>query len=211
MFVFLSRKFVQRIVFSMLCLAGSALVNGQTTLLTFDELPFQSVNGLTFSDVSFGFTIDGSESPEAFYNSFGPGSLTYVSDPSLTGDASGELTLEFQAPVTEFEFGIAVNSAAPLTDAVKVDLLSIESTTSSTSFVDLMQNAGNLSFSESRFSYVGEPIDRAVISFPSLTGSFAFDNLTFTAVPEPSFGLAFGLSALVCTFTASRRNRKRAA
>src|SRR3990172_3460747 len=68
------------------------------TTLTFDEIPFQSVDGLVHAGVSFDFKIGGVDSTEAFYNSFGPGTLTFVDDPSLTGDSTGVLTLDFVVP-----------------------------------------------------------------------------------------------------------------
>src|SRR5262249_7821398 len=46
--------------------------------LTFDELPFQPVNGLTYQGVTFGFTINGVASTDAHYHGSGPGQLKYV-------------------------------------------------------------------------------------------------------------------------------------
>jgi hypothetical protein len=67
--------------FLFLLLASSA----EAQTVDFD-LPFQSVDGLSVSRVTFDFKIDGVDSSEAYVGSYGPGTLTTVSDPSLTGD-----------------------------------------------------------------------------------------------------------------------------
>jgi hypothetical protein len=86
-------------------LAAGSPGRGQTLhTLTFDELEFQSVDGLSFQGVTFGFQIAGVDSDQAFYHSFGPGSLTYVDDPSLTGDAAAVLRLHFDTPTPLVRF-----------------------------------------------------------------------------------------------------------
>src|SRR5262249_3375462 len=74
--------------------------------LTFDELPFQPVDGLSYKGVTFGFTVNGQPSTDANYHSFGPGKLTYVQDPSLEGNTLGTLTLTFAKPTTVLQFGL---------------------------------------------------------------------------------------------------------
>ena len=50
----------------------------QPTLLTVDELKPQPVDGLSFMGITFTFTVDGKSSPDATYNSFGPGEIAFV-------------------------------------------------------------------------------------------------------------------------------------
>lgn len=67
------------------------------------------MNGLSFKGVTFGFEIGGIPSADARYHALGPGSMTYVRDPSLEGASAGTLTLSFDRPTTLVEFGIARN------------------------------------------------------------------------------------------------------
>lgn len=76
-----------------------------TDSLTMDEVPFQSVNGLTVGDVTFGYT-----GGDASYNADGPGTTSFVDDPSIEGDANGILSLDFATPTTVLSFGIALSA-----------------------------------------------------------------------------------------------------
>jgi len=176
--------------------------------LTFDEIPFQSVDGLVHAGVSFDFKIGGVDSTEAFYNSFGPGTLTFVDDPSLTGDSTGVLTLDFVVPTSVVEFGLALNTTDALSPGFRVELFSENLMSLGETPVNVSPTVGALGFSENRFEYLGVAVSRAIIRFDHQPGSFALDNLTFLPVPEPSaFGLgAFGLIAFLQGF---RTNRNR--
>src|SRR5262245_29125616 len=98
--------------FVLLLAAGACA--GDLTTITFDELPFQPVDDVQYAGVSFDYKINGVDSADAHYASFGPGTLTYVSDPSLTGNAAGDLTLRFAVPTPILEFGAALNPADAL-------------------------------------------------------------------------------------------------
>ena len=64
-----------------------------TTTITMDDLPAQAVNGLVHpKGVTFGFTLGGVGSTLARYNTSGPGSQTYVNDPSIEGPTSSSPT-----------------------------------------------------------------------------------------------------------------------
>ena len=126
------------------------------TTLTFDELPRQSVDGLSFMGVTFGFT-----SSDARYNAGGPVDVTFVQDPSLEGDASGILTLDFDVPTPTLQFGVARSTAGnSLTPGFTVELFD-------SSLVSLGVTPVNtttlISFSEAQFSYSGTPVKRAII------------------------------------------------
>jgi len=98
------------VLFVFLVLACSTAVWAAIVTLRFDELPFQPVDGLSFSGVTFGFTVAGVPSTDAHYNSFGPGIITYVQDPSLEGDATGTLSLDFDVPTPVLQFGVAISA-----------------------------------------------------------------------------------------------------
>jgi hypothetical protein len=150
------------------------------TTLTFDELSFQPVDGLSFSGVTFGFQIGGVPSADANYGGFGPGSITFVQDPSLEGSSDGVLTLTFDQPTTVLEFGIARSCICTLTPGVSVELFKPGAAGRSRG-VMTMTTSPVVSFSEALFSYSGPAIGTAVITFPSsgLASRFALDNLKF--------------------------------
>lgn len=106
----------------LLLLCGAVSVASAEFIVTFDELPFQPVDDLTVKSVTFDFKIDGADSPDTFYHSFGPGTLEHVDDPSLTGNSAGILTMDFTAPTDVLEFGVALSTADPLTPGATVEL-----------------------------------------------------------------------------------------
>ena len=73
--------------------------------LTMDEVPFQPVDGLTVGEVTFGYA----GGARADYDSGGPGTTSFVDDPSIEGDAGGILSLAFATPTTTLSFGIALS------------------------------------------------------------------------------------------------------
>jgi hypothetical protein len=151
------------------------------TTLRFNELPTQPVNGLTFRGVQFGFTIGGNPSSDAFYNAVGPGQGTFVQDPSLEGNAAGQLVLDFPVPTPTLSFGIARSTTLPLTPGALVLLFGPGGSFIGGLFVDLVPSP---LFAEGQFTYNGPPpVSRAIIIFPSPEAAtrFAIDNLTYRA------------------------------
>jgi hypothetical protein len=160
--------------------AGVSAAAPPTTTLTFDELSFQPVNGLHFGGVTFAFDVAGSPSSDATYGAFGPGSTTYVQDPSLEGTSAGRLTLRFDRPTTVLEFGLALSTFGPLNPGARVELFNPGGHSRGT----IPLNTDSLvSFTEGRFAYRGGAIGSAVITFDPVAGRFALDNLTFRALP----------------------------
>ncbi|MHC4558541.1 MAG: hypothetical protein ACYTFW_08945 [Planctomycetota bacterium] len=155
--------------------------------LTFGELPLQPVDGLSYMGVTFGFTVGGSPSTDALYNTIGPGAVTYLQDPVLEGDAAGILTLDFgPLPTDQLQFGIALNTYNAVTAGYTVELFD-------TSLVSLGTFSGNtyplIVWAEDQFTYSGAPISRAVIDFnEQAVTRFAVDNLTFNPVTAPAPG-----------------------
>lgn len=179
--------------FVLVCMAVGLMPAGtsQAALtLNFSELPAQPVNGLRFMGVTFHFTVGGSPSMDATYNSGGPGITTFVQDPSLEGDATGILTLGFEPePTDELRFGLALSTGLPLTPGFTVELFDTGLTSLGVTPVDTSPLGV---FSEAQFAYGGSPIRRAVIDFDESSAErFAMDNVTFhpvrpvNSVPSP--------------------------
>ena len=179
------KKLVTICILSVLMSTGAA--NAAFTL-TFDELPTQPVDGLSYMGVTFGFKVGGSPSDDAIYHGIGPGTLTYLQDPSLEGTTAGILTLDFSTPTDQLEFGVALstyNAAAPGYAVRLYDQ----------SYQLLDTYFGNTSplilWSEDQYTYSGTPVSRAVIGFNDQAASrFALDNLTFNSnsinsIPAP--------------------------
>jgi hypothetical protein len=156
-----------------------------TQTLTFDELPFQPVDGLHFKGVTFGFTINGVHSTDAHYDAFGPGVTTYTSDPSLEGNASGVLTLDFDQPRTFVQFGVALSTNATLPSGATVKLY--DPSSALIGVFPVSTSPGGFFFTSGQFSYSGSLVSRAVVSFDSTAASrFVVDNLV-TGIPHKEF------------------------
>lgn len=180
------------------------LLSASAITLTMDELPAQPVNGLSFSGVTFHFTIVGGGigSTDAYYHGTNGGIEHFVQDPSLEGNASGVLTLDFAAPTAGLQFGVARLTTQPMSPGLQVSL-----------FDASLAPLGNFSVNTTVFTQFSEgqftsalTIGRAVLSFPNagFAPRFAIDNLTFTPVPEPAVS---GLACLGWITLAAFRNR----
>ena len=169
----------------LLVLMSTGAANAAFTL-TFNELPTQPVNGLSYMGITFGFKVGGSPSTDATYNAIGPGTLTYLQDPTLEGTTAGILTLDFATPTDQLQFGAALNSYYAATPGYVVRLYD-------PSYLLIGVYSGNTSplvlWSEGQFTYSGTPVSRAAIGFNDRVASrFALDNLTInpvSAVPAP--------------------------
>jgi len=181
--------------FSAICVVlmlMSGAANAAVTL-TFDELPTQPVNGLSYNGVTFSFKVNWVPSTDAVYNGIGPGNLTYLQDASLEGNAAGVLILDFDTPTDRLDFGIAFNSYYDVSNAYVVKLYDSTYTPIGTFTGDTSPLA---LWSEGQFTYSGARVSTAYIGFNSQAASrFAIDNLTFNPVPAPSAVLlgSFGL------------------
>jgi len=158
-------------VLGLTLLPASAPAAKQTVTLTFDELSFEPVNGVTINGLTFGFT-----GGDATYGAFGPGSIVNVQDPSLEGSSAGTLTLSFARPTNVLEFGLALSTSGSLRPGATVALYNPGGHLRST--IPLNTDPIVL-FTEGRFAYAGGAIGSAVITFDPTAGRFALDNLTF--------------------------------
>lgn len=178
-------------------------------LITFDELPSQPVDGLTVEGVTFDFKIGGIDSGDATFNSGGPGGTTYLSVPVLEGAANGNLTMDFDEPVTSLSFGVALQTSAAVTPGFEVELFDADAASLGIFAVTIESLT---SFSEGLFEYEGAAASRAVIDFnETAAGRFALDNVEF-ASPAASSGdfyrveLTDGAPLEVETFTPAHRS-----
>jgi len=186
----------------LVALMSTGVVNAAVTL-TFDELPTQPVHCLNYNGVTFGFTVGGSPSTDAVYNDIGPGLITYLQDSSLEGDAAGILTLNFDMPTDQLEFGVALNTFTAAKPGYFVQLFD-------KSLVSLGIFSADTNplmiWSEGRFTYSGTPISRAAIGFNNQVASrFALDNLTFNPVPAPGAVLLGSLGLGLVNWLRRRR------
>ncbi len=168
---------VLAVVFAVLLVPASALAVKQTVTLRFDELSTRPANGVSINGVTFRYDIGGAPSTDATYNAFGPGSTTFVQDPSLKGSTSGRLTLAFDRPTGSLAFGLALSTFGSLSPGATVQLFNPGGHSRG---VIALNTSSIVSFTEGRFTYSGGAIGRAVITFNStFAARFALDNLSF--------------------------------
>lgn len=146
--------------------------------LTMDELPFQPIDGLSYAGVTFHFTVNGLPSIDAHYNSGGPGQITYVQDPSIEGDASGVLQVDFAEPTPYVAFGVAISNLNSLSPGFSASVYDETMTLVGQFDVDTFPL---ISFSEGMFTYNGSLVSKIVVTFNHSVPSqrFAFDNLNY--------------------------------
>jgi len=178
--------------------AGAA---AQAATLTFDELPYQPIDDLSFMGVTFDYKLDGIDSIDAYYNDPAPPvpDIININWPALEGNAKGILTLDFTTPVTTLAFGTALSTLSTVTPGFTVELFDPALTSFGSTTVDVDPQPGSpFPAAEGLFSYTGTSVKRAVVdfneNFDTLNAHpdnyyFSVDNLTFTSatsVPEPA-------------------------
>lgn len=168
--------------------------------ILFDELGTDSpvsADNLHIGGVLFQFN-GGSAQYNAAIGSDGTTAL--VSDPLLTGDTSGILTLTFDHPTLTLRFDVVMESADILPAAYTVTIPGHTPSVADTAPIVL--------FSEGEFVYTGStPVSTAVVTFSDAAPAFGMDNLTFDGCPEPSTALLLGGACLGLGVLSRRRNR----
>lgn len=169
------------------CFVSAGLLLGvhaiaSPVLLTMDEVPNQLLNGLTVSKggMSFAFT---DASNQLSYNSSGPGSITYVQDPSIQGAGTGPFSVAFSSAVHSIQFGLAELNSIPL--QAQVTLFNGATLVATLPvFLSLVDP-----FAEGQFSYSGAAVTSMTVTPDARAQAIAFDNLLVdteaAAVPEP--------------------------
>jgi len=172
------------------------------------SVPYAAADGYRMDGVEFDFKIDGIDATDAYVGSYGPGQLETISDPSLTGAATGELTMQFDLPTSQLEFAVALATGEMLSPGFTVNLYNAESQTLGEYPVTTTRRIDGVSFSEGVFRYEGAPISRAVVQFAEGQRDFALDNIAYV-VPEPTSLAVFLLPAFAILARARRSKLSR--
>jgi hypothetical protein len=185
-----------KIVALALLLAASS--TAATVTLTMNEVPNQLIDGLVVSKGGLNFTF-ANAARTLFYNSSGPGTTTFVQDPSIQGGTT-QFSVGFSAPVSSLQFGMA-ELTSTLGQLATVDLFNA----SAVPFATVILNATLVDpFAEGLFSFSGGTVTNIRITPNAVPPALAFDNLTVvTAVPEPSNVLV--IAAGVALIAAKRK------
>jgi hypothetical protein len=154
--------------------------------ITMGDLPNQPVNGLIHpTGVQFGFTVGGVANSDARYASGGPGSTTFVQDPSIEGTTAGVLSVIFPSPTPMIRFGVARLTGGTIANGAAVQLFSAANFSLGITNLPMTEMP---TFAEAQFAYSGPAVKRMTVDFTvspvSASPRFAFDNLVFR-VPEP--------------------------
>ncbi len=182
-----------------------ASCSSASVLLTMDEVPNQAINNLvvTKGGVTFTFT----DTSGASYNSFGPGNITYINDPSIQGPTAGEVVgVTMSQTFMALQFGLALSGGTAGSDLATISLFDgailVQTTTLNASVAD--------PFAEALFTYSGGPVNNITITPDSATGiAFAFDNLMVgSSVPEPSTFSMMGCGAALLGVGIYARRKK---
>jgi hypothetical protein len=175
-------------------------------IIDFSTLPQESVDGVTADGVTFGYTEQGSPSPEAFFDeAVGAGNTELVQPVALVGLTDGVLTMTFATPVSEIDFPVALTTNGSLTPGFSVTVFDASGDVLDSANIDTNSLVSVNAFSEGAFSYDGANASSVAITFDSVDANeFALGNVT---VPEPdSIGIfATGLMALGAMVMRPRR------
>lgn len=173
----------ERILGLLLLLAMPVCSWAALTTITFTELPFQPVNGVSLEGVTFADTSG------ADFNASDGGQEKFVQDPCLEGQTAGEtLTLTFATPTPYLSFGVALSTQGSVTNAFTVNLV----TSSGPKVFDVNTKQYTRhnppdNFTTGQFAYYDPTatVTQATITFNTAAASaFGFDNLTF-GTPDP--------------------------
>lgn len=189
----------------LLVTAGRAA--GAETLITADELPYQSADGLHLKGVTFGFEQEGQGFGGAFFGDSGPGLGAFVQTPIISvvsQSGTGALTMEFDTPTPNLQFGVVVPSNQTLPEGAIVilvdeheDLIDIIPLTTSVYY----------RYSEGLFNYSGTPVKFAIV-YSEASTLFGVDNLRFGTLDPKSQasgeGIASGLGHRYATVLNAR-------
>lgn len=194
-----------RLVFGLLLLLASTQLWAEPITLTFTELSARPANGVSVAGLTFGYTINGQGSTQAVYGATIPGSTNNVKPPALVGSTQGVLTLDFVGITTALSFGIAFNSFNTLNPGVTLQLIDGSLKPLSTVAIRTLSTT---SFTEALFSLSNTQVGRAVLTFNQNVSTFALDNLSFNAIPEPAALILLGSGLAVLAALTKQRKRK---
>jgi len=164
-------------------------------IITFSEVPPQTLHGVTIKGVSFDFRIGGLPSLDATIGlNDGPGLTPFNFPPNVEGNSNGILTLDFAVPTDTLIFGSHISVFGVLTPGLTVQLFDA-SLTPIGGPIGLNMASAPL-FSGGQFNFGGTPVSRAVIDFSVNNQRFALDTVEFNPIPEPTGLALLGLGAV---------------
>jgi len=145
------------------------------TIIDFTEVAAGTpLDGLTIKGVTF------ADNGGALIGVGGPGSVTYVNDPSSVAIA-GEVTMTFAAPTNNLSFGMAFSSHAAVPNAASISLFDSGSNLIGTFALDALLVDP---FAEGQFIYNGPSFIKTATITTNFAGEgYALDNITFDAAP----------------------------
>jgi hypothetical protein len=176
-----TKRLLLQLILAFLPVFFAASAMAATVTLTMDEVGTQLINGLTVTKGGEGFTFS-NPSQTLYYDSFGPGIVTYVQDPTIQGSLSS-FSVAYSNPVYSIQFGLAESAVTPLTGA-RVSLFNGVTPTGNFLFDLPLVDP----YAEGRFSWSGGPVTSMTVDPAAGPQALAFDNLTvnLSPVPEPS-------------------------
>lgn len=182
--------------------------NAQAVTLTMDLPEPQVVDGLLLEGVHFNYVLNGAASTDATVPVYAVGDLLHVQDPVLEGGTDGTLALDFDTPVSDVSFGVALQAETQQPDSVWVQAW-LGTTLQDQRWLTLTPE---VLFAEARYGLSGLAIDRLQISFAMPASRFVFDNLSFTPaaspVPEPATHLLWLAGVVALGSLAGRSQRQ---
>jgi hypothetical protein len=215
--------------------AGSAAAQSVTLIsnkiqpvtITFDELPFQPVDQISYKGVTFDFKVGGINSADAYYNDT-HNVPRYPAYSMMGGMLSGTainsvLTFNFAEKISQLEFGLSLSPVAKFSVELfdsKAKSIAFFPMTTVYSSAPSPQGQGVLSLyyrnpASSWFSYIDgkKNVSQAVINFQeSNTNHFVLDNLSFTSekAPEPItiLGSILGIGSIAATRSRKKQEQK---
>ncbi len=180
----------------------------KASTITMDELPSQSLNGVSLNGVTFSTT-----DTDAIFGGLTFGNGAFVESSASYGRNAYDLTLDFSVATSFLNFGFALSeTGSPGNDGVTVELF--DSVSNSLGIFTALTSGltPTYSYEEGLFSANVGGIAKAVISFGYLNGtskSWGLDNIEYgvSVVPLPSALPLYGAGIAVMGFIGWRRKR----
>ena len=173
-----------------------------TSLINFDELEAQPADGLDYAGVHFSYTINGQKSDLATFGQevdFADQHPHYV----LQGDPRGVLSMDFAEATEHVQLNLLLDNNAPFaSDAVLTLYNQFGEAIYADNTTQPGDNAGGAQVLS--FSYDGEPIDHAELSFGKFGQTpFRIDSLELTGNANDWYAVQLGAGGALTAVTST--------